>query len=399
MKKNIFVQEVFFFLIFIGVILIVFYLYRQGKISFFRERNKSFRQKEIESRQIEIPFKEKEFSLSYQGIDPSKVVNIAFFEETEDWHGDATFDYVKFFEGKSSVFLGSRDNHKSVASLDIGEGFNFLDLVNFKMFLNLETDPANIGELKISFIGEREASYEFVFNNFSLGWNFLTLPASKFVVNGSSLGKTAIIKKVMFELTSRPNTNSVVLLDFLWGCETDDYLEAWNTNSEKILSLGKVEKEVGLQIVNFDSNLATIRRINSAKDFVFKVKFTPRKEGNFGLFLRGNLKSGFGYYLGLGGAGANDWQIYKTGNFNNDSHTITLSKGTVGNLKVELNKDYWLKGTLKGSSISFNLSIDGENFTELTSVSDNSFSSGGVGVFGNQGNIFLVDDIYFENKI
>ncbi|PJE69000.1 hypothetical protein COU96_02140, partial [Candidatus Shapirobacteria bacterium CG10_big_fil_rev_8_21_14_0_10_38_14] len=73
----------------------------------------------------------------------------------------------------------------------------------------------------------------------------------------------------------------------------------------------------------------------AAKDYTFQAKFTLLRSGGFGLFLRGDYESGYGYYLMMDGVNTNTWQIYKYGLFDEKTQTLVLEKGNISNFKVE----------------------------------------------------------------
>jgi hypothetical protein len=376
-----------------------YYFYQRGELAFLPQKEEK---KLDESFTVQIPIADKEYKLSYKDkVDAA--FDIASFEEGENWFGDGEFDYSTFLEGESSLFLTSLNGQKS--SVILKKSFNAKEVLNFKFFVYLATDPEGIEEFNLIF-NNGSASYRFPIRDISRGWNLLILPKEKFSQEkkeGKDLPadrqegeKEGEIEEAVIELVSRPKTRSTVNLDSLWAEKKDDYLATWNANGEKFLSLKEHQGQVGLLASNLFGNLATLRQ-GAGKDYTFQAKFTPAKEGSFGFFLRGDYQSGWGYYLTINGVGTNTWQITKYGLFEEKTQILELAKGSIDNYRMEENKSYWLKAEVKGPHIIFYFSPDGQDFTRLGEAKDESFASGGVGVSINGGMVFIDEIQFYKN--
>lgn len=407
--KKVFSEKTFAFGLIFVVFIVIVVFYQQGKISFLPGGKSS--PAKIKPQKVEILFKEKEYKLSYKDRPASTVVEISHFEEDENWQGDGEVDFTNFYEGESSFRLVSRDNQEATLTLD--KAFDLKEVLNFKFFINLETDPGSIETLSLIF-GNRDlsTSYQYSIRELKKGWNLIVLPKEYFV---PSTRRVAIpeeespeevspekttpgwsnIQKVAIEFVSRPKRVGAANFDFFWGEAEDNYQEDWNTASDKFLSLGKNGEKINLLVINLAGSTAALKRISSAKDYTLQARFTSLRKGRFGFFLRSNFTTGDGYYLMMDGLGLNTWQIYKTGIFEEKRETIVLAKGEISNFQVEEGKSYSLKGEVKGSRIIFYLSVDSQGLTKLGEVEDSSFSSGGVGIAAAGGSIFLIDDIAF----
>ena len=370
-----------------------YYFYQQGEISFLPQKKEKQETKAVVA---EIPISENQYRLSYNDKTDA-TFDIANFENNENWFGDGDFDFSIYFEGETSLFLSSFNHQK--ASVSLKKNFDIKDVLNFKFLVHLETDPAYIEEFNLIFSGKNK-DYKFPIRDLGSGWNFLVLSKesfSSFLSEKEKRGETVPeteIDKVTIELISRPKVRSIVHLDSLWAEKEKDYLKDWNLNSENFLALKRNEKTTSLLAINFNDNRATLRK-GSGKDYTFQAKFTPLKNGAFGFFLRGDYKSGYGYYLVMNGAGTNSWQIYKVGPFEEKVQTVNLAKGEISSFNLGKNQTYWLKADLKGSQIVFYFSQDGKNFTKLGEADDKSFSSGGVGITVGGGNMVFIDDLQF----
>ncbi|PJE68600.1 hypothetical protein COU96_03180, partial [Candidatus Shapirobacteria bacterium CG10_big_fil_rev_8_21_14_0_10_38_14] len=238
--------------------------------------------------------------------------------------------------------------------------------------------------------------YRFPIRDLAKGWNLLVLPKDKFSFFSPQTdgGKLSSIEKITVELTSRPQARTIINLDSLWAEKEKDYLKDWHSNSEKFLSLKRNGNSVGLLAIGLYGNRATLSK-GAAKDYTFQTKFNSLKGGGFGLFLRGDYESGYGYYLMMDGVNTNTWQIYKYGLFDEKTQALVLEKGNISNFKVEKNRPYWLKAELKGPRLIFYLSVDGQNFIKLGETNDTSFTSGGVGFATSGSDMVLVDEVVF----
>ena len=389
MKKAI-VQKLFLFGLVLATLGATYYFYWQGEITFFPQKEERSASRNFTS---QIPFGGKEYKLSYQDKMAS-AFNLAGFEENENWYGEGEFDYSTFYEGESSLFVTSFDGQETVVNLK--KKFDIKDALNFKLLLYLSTDPDSLEELNLVFAG-KDREYMFPIRDVSKGWNFLVLPKENFSVSipndgeesGNEIGMG--VQEVVIELVSRPKTRSTVNLDALWAEKEKDYLDDWNTQSDRFLSL---KEGGGLLAMGMTAQRATLK-IGSAKDYTFQAKFTPLKNGDFGFFLRGDYNSGYGYYLVMSGVDTNDWRIYKQGSFEDDKRSLDLARGEVGNFLIEKNKPYWLKAETRGTGLIFSISTDGKAFTDLGEMSDASFSIGGVGIAVSQETVVLIDDLQF----
>ncbi|MCX6724528.1 MAG: hypothetical protein NTV20_00290, partial [Candidatus Shapirobacteria bacterium] len=369
--------------------LVTFYLYQRGKITIFPSKKEKVINNNLAA---QIPISNKEYKIFYKDkIDPT--FDIANFENNEDWYGDGEFDYSTFLEGESSLFLTSLNGQK--ATITLKKNFDIENVLNFKFLVYLAGDPADIEELNLVFTGQN-IEYKFPIRDLVKGWNFLVLPKDKFSFFSPQTDgkKLSSIEKIVVELTSRPQARTIINLDSLWAEKEKDYSKDWNSNSEKFLSLKRNGNSAGLLAIGLYGNRATLSK-GSAKDYTFQAKFNSLRGGEFGLFLRGDYESGYGYYLMMGGVNTNTWRIYKNGLFEEKNQALDLAKGEISNFKMEKNRSYWLKVELKGPRLIFYLSVDGQNFIKLGEANDTSFTSGGVGFVISGSDMVLVDEAVF----
>lgn len=388
-----------------------YYFNQHGKINFLPQK----KEKQTKIIVAEIPINETQYRLSYKDK-PDAAFDIANFENNENWFGDGDFDFSTYFEGEASLFLSSFNNQK--ATVWLKKSFDIKDVLNFKFLVHLATDPTYIEEFNLIFTGENKdykqglnspreykqslnspREYKFPIRDLKSGWNILVLPKESFSSflseeerRGEVVPETQI-GKVTIELISRPKVRSIVHLDSLWAEGDKDYFKDWNLNSENFLALRKNGSTTSLLAINLTDSQATLRK-GSGEDYTFQGKFTPLKKGAFGFFLRGDYKTGYGYYLVMNGAESNGWQIYKYGPFEEIVQTVNLAEGKISSNLGE-NLSYWLRADLKGHRMTFSFSQDGKNFVRLGEVNDKSFSSGGIGFTVKDSNMVFVDDLLF----
>lgn len=399
--KKIFVERgLAFFLVFIALIVSA-YLYKQGKISFLPNKgNPSV----LQNITVGIPFTEKEYKLSYRDKPLSSVVEIAKFEDGEKWTGDGELNFSDYFEGRSSLALSSQNHARSRASLKLEKKFNFDDFSNYKLFVNLRSEFSNIEEFNVFLVDEEsKIAYKYPIREMNNGWNVLDLSNDKFsliswpeVANFTGALRTkSNINKVVIELVSRPKTAASVNIDYLWAEKDKSNLDDWIFNIQEFLFLRQNQSFLNLVLANLGGNgIANIKRITSARNYIVKAQFTPLSSGSFGFFLRGDYKSGFGYFFVMEGTGSNGWQIYKNGIFDQKQQSTVLAKGSIDNFQMERQKLCWLKAELKDNHLTFYLSLNDKDYVKIGEADDNSFSSGGVGIYSG-GNMLMIDDIQF----
>lgn len=397
--NKVLVQKLVFICLALIALGVTYYLYQKKEISFLPQKKERTGSKGFT---IQLSISENDYRLSYKDKVGS-TVDVANFESNENWFGDGEFDYSTLLEGESSLFVTSLDGKKSIVSLN--KSINIKNVNNFKLSFFQVSEPENIERFDLVFSGEKWG-YRFPIRDLDKGWNLLFLPKEKFSVlslsetsdasveNSVETEEQEEIKKISIELTSRPKTRSSVNLDSLWAETEKEYQNDWSSDGEKFLSLRRIKNQSKLLAIGQFGSLAVLKK-GSASDYVVQTEFTPLREGAFGFFLRGDYKSGYGYYLLMGGINTDAWRIYKYGSFEEKIQNINLIEGRISNFKVEKERSYWLKAEMKGNQIKFYFSTDNKNFTKLGEVNDASFSSGGVGIASFDHSMFFVDDLRF----
>lgn len=389
------------------VSLVSWYLYRTGRISFLpKKRDVS----QLQNLVSELPFTDKQYKLSYKEKSLNDVFVVSKFEDGEEWRGDGELDYADFLEGQSSLSLTSQGNAVSEASLRLTDGFKLADFGKVKLLVKLRSVLENIEEFNLVLTdGNNIALYKYPVRGLTEGWNLLALPVENFSevkaedvltvkdTGGSEIEgqQTALIKKVTFEIISRPRTMASVGIDFMWLEKSEDYLEDWKAVNNEAFFMGKSGDKVALGVCGLNNFFANIKKITAVRNFSLKAKFTPQRGGFFGFFIKGNYQNGHGYYVGLDGVNSNGWRILKYGDWGGKQQEIILKKGEISNFQTENDHPYWLKVDVKGSRLTFSFSVDGISYASIGEVTDDSFPFGGVGVVA-KSSMFFIDDIDFQ---
>lgn len=324
-------------------------------------------------------FGEKDFKLSYSNLDLKSAETISRFEPGDALQGSGFskgfFDRRIFVEGDTSFALTSVRGEPSILYID--KPIDFTNVKVFGFYLNL-SDPQAVESAAIKLgTANMDNYYNYTLNNLNRGWNFLQIPINQFTVyktrNDFNLSQIA---RVQFEIKSRPQNTVLANLDFLRILRNDDYFRDWNVGKSTFLSLIDHNNKIVLLARNVDTYMATLSKITGVSDFTYQATVIPQKIGRAGLFFRGNYMNAQGYYFLIGGAGTNSWSLMKNGMKGWD----TLLQGTIANFNFEKDHDYKLLITAKKNSLVGSLSVDGQNYTELFSTTDDEFLDGTVGI-------------------
>lgn len=366
---------------------------------------------------VDILFTGGEYKLSYSGLDPANIVNIAKFNKTEQWQGLGSLDKKENSIGGTVLSLTDRDREGASTYLLTNIDLSSIDTIKFSV--TIDTDINDFESLNL-LMGNKEmtAFYRFPITNLVKGTNYISIPKYRFMLTGSenrnvqkndkktsvtSTAKPSLgwdkIERVELELFSRPDAKVTVDVGWIRGEKDDLFSADWGWDNQEHflnLDLGQDGKPV-LLVKNVGRSIATLKKVGSVKDFTYSAKITSLKRGIIGLFVRGNYQTTNGYYLSVGGAGTNDWSISKYGVEDDKPKTTILLKGQIANFEFANDKPFWLKVTAKSNSIIASLSLDGKSWTKLGSVTDNEFESGGVGVAVSAGAAGYFDEFYLSS--
>ncbi len=357
---------------------------------------------------IDIIFSGKEHKLSYENVDPANFINISKFDKDDQWQGEGSIEG----ETKSENFLNIIDRNRSKTAAYLSKNLDLSTIDKIKLALNLKSDPDDLESLNIYF-GNKDLTryYRFSVTNLIAGVNYLSIPKYRFflvdeITEGSGNKNTIVptdkstfgwekVEKIQLELLSRPSSKANVEISWIRGEKDDLFTSDWNWDgNEQFFNLETNSGGRTVLLINNVGNrpVATLRKVGSVKDFTYSVKITAIKRGAMGLFFRGDYKTGYGYYLVVGGLGNNDWTLYKSSVIDKKPTATTLINGQIANFEFNKDQPFWLKVVTKGSNVIAYFSLNGNDFTKLAEVTDNDLGAGGVGIILNTGGTGYFDE-------
>lgn len=368
---------------------------------------------------VDILFSGNEFKLSYAGMPATNIINIGKFDKTEQWQGAGSID-EDVASGNLVLSLVDRDRNKADAYLL--KNFNFSSVDTIKLAINLKSDPDNLEAVNILFGNKGLTNYyRFPVSNLKDGLNYLAIPKYRFfLAEGNSTPDTKNtsvsdvstkagtqtgiswdkIERVQLELVSRPGTKANIELGWIKGEKEGIFDPDWNwSGGDQFLNLDLTKDgKTTLLAQNIGGTVATLKKLGSVKDFTYTAKLTSLKKGSIGLFFRGDYKTGYGYYLTVGGLDTSDWSVSKYNLVDTQQKTSILLNGQIGNFEFSKDQSFWLKVTVKGNSIQAYFSLDGKDFTKLGEVNDSDIAAGGVGLALSSGAAGYFDDFGLQQK-
>lgn len=397
----------------IGVVLIGGYmLVRKGIFSLPNNNGNSNLVDVKKTSIVELLFSGKEYKLSYKDMDPANLVDIALYDKTEQWQGSGSIeDDVTF--GENVISIIDRDRQKSSSILF--KNLNLAGVDKIKFAVNYKSDPENVEALNLYFGNKDNTSFfRFPITNLKGGMNYFSIDKNRFflveekeieiqkTVTKSAARNTLSwdkIERVELELVSRPGSKIFADISWIRGEKEDIFTPDWNWDGqEHLLNLYHIsDGKLALKVRSAGRGLATLRKVGSVKDFTYSAKMISYKEGFIGLIFRGDYKTGLGYFLSIGGIRTSDWTLSKYYLEEQQVKTTLLLKGQLANFEFTKDQPFWLKVSTKGENITAYFSLDGTNYTKLGEVTDNSISSGGVGV-QTTGGAAIFDDFQLTLK-
>lgn len=364
---------------------------------------------------VQLKFAEKNYKMDYFMMSADTVLKLYNFDKSELWQGAHEIDDTVNWDAKSSLLLTSKENSKHDVYLN--KKINLDKYQVFKIAINVNTDPAEIDSFKIYFSNkEKNAYYSYPVRNLSKGWNFLTIQKMKFsatnakqesLIVAKPTGQSAPtvskpvasgltwanIERFGFEFSSRANSVSSLNLDVMKAITSEDYLDDWMVINPQFLDLTSYNGKTILQAKNYGATSAVIKKLSGLTDFTFKVKVLPQKPNTrSGLFIRGDYRTGYGYYFLVDGLNGSRWQIFKIGLVEEKTAQTILKNGIINNFMVEEDKPLYIKAEVKGATLKFFLSTDNNTYTLLGEVNDGEFKEGSVGVSVYDGGMSLFDE-------
>jgi len=340
-----------------------------------------------------ILFGKDEYTLSYSDMPTETVEVLSNFEPGDQWQGTGFWDKRVFIQGEASLAVNSIDGENAVIYLDFPEGKDFSSTKFINFYINFsDIQLLQRSELKL---GDTNLDNYYIYNltNLKTGWNAIQIPVEQMVkISTGSEFNLSAINKIQFEFQARPNNSVVANFDRLTFINSNEYLADWQTNSNDFTNLATMNNQIVFEARKTSNFMANLAKAGSSKDFIYEARVSPQTRSAAGLFFRGSSKSGQGYYFMLNGIDFNTWQLKK---YTSEGWQEVV-KGEITNLTFQPEESYWLRVSANGPEIKLLFSGNGEDFTELAKVEDDTFMSGGVGVAVFDGYAFF-DDFKVKN--
>lgn len=342
-----------------------------------------------------IPAVQGAFHLNYNSYDPTQVLELSSFEETNDrtWYGTGFHDDRLAVTGVTSLELASANYKPGVAFVE--------GIPNLADFLHLEVRVRTTGstdaESLTVFVGtpEHPHAYRFLITDLQERWSVVRMPRDQFIPEEPGpVPAWNELNRVEFRLLSRPGRTIIANFDDLRAEKTTRYEDDWNFNTSRFLGLGVYSGQSYLLARGLGASLATLSAVPTARDFHYQAKVIQHSSRGSGLFFRGDFRTGYGYVFLTGGIDQGSWQVFlrRPGEDNK-----IIASGILTNVRFKKDQPVWLAVETKGEEINVSLSLDGEHYTRLAQLHDASFlSGGGVGIYTEDGAETLFNDFTFS---
>ncbi len=406
-----------FILVILSVVIGGFLLTRNGFVSLPSLGKKSGIVSLEKSSIVKLLFSGEEYKLSYVQMNPDLLVDIAKFDKSEQWQGAGSIEETT--QGEPVLSMIDRNRQKAIAYML--KNLNLGEVDNIKFSINLKSDPENLESLNL-ILGNRNLTsfYRFALTNLKDGINYFSIPKYRFFLaegdeaakseekpqkeTASSTAKTSFfwdkIERVQLELISRPSGKASIEVKWIRAEKDEIFKPDWNWGGgDHFLNLiHNPADKLALMVQQVVGGVATLRKLGSVENFTYTVKIIPLVKGPLGIFFRGDYKTGYGYYLTVGGLATGDWAITKLGLSKGQPLATSLINGQIANFEFTSDQPFWLRVSARGNTVSGFFSLDGKEFTKLGETADSEFGSGGIGITVSNRSAGLFDEFYLTKK-
>lgn len=397
-----------YILILLTVVIGGFLLMRKGFVSLPSLSKKNSIVSLGNSSVVKLLFSGEEYKLFYSEMNPNLLVDIAKFDKSEQWQGAGSIEEVIL--GEPVLSMIDRNRQKAIAYMLINLKLSEVDDIKFS--INLKSDPDNIESINLV-LGNKDLNsfYRFALTNLKEGVNYFSIPKYRFFLAEGEEAKatpTAVktsfswdkIEKVQLELVSRPSAKASIEVKWIRAEKDEVFKPDWNwSGGDHFLNMIHYpDDKLTLMVQQVGGAVATLRKLGSVENFTYTVKIIPLVKGPIGIFFRGDYKTGYGYYLTVGGLATSEWSITKFGLSQNQPLTSLLVNGQIANFEFTNDQPFWLKVSARGNTITGYFSLEGKEFTKLGEIADNEFGSGGIGINVVNGSAGLFDEFYLTKK-
>lgn len=310
-------------------------------------------------------------------------LEIAGFEEGENWKGNFTRDSGRTFDGDTGMNIFTQEK-PNVITLSKPLNLNVYDTVF--AYINVDTAEMikKIDSLVIGFQTKDKNKATFVVPPLKLGWNLLTLTKSGFKQNKFDWGQ---VEEISVELTAKKGETAQIALDRIWSQQSMKDQTDFSSYPKEFFNLKTVGKKTFLHLGSPLLTQVLFNKTVERNDFSYTVSFAPKKFGTFGLSFQTNTRLDEGYFFAIEGTQMNTWRLFKK----EGGKEITIAQDSLKSNIFEKEAYLWLRIEKKGYKIIPSFSINNQQYIPFKDVEDASFSKGYVGIFS-QGS-YLINSV------
>ncbi|OGK62628.1 hypothetical protein A2334_03350 [Candidatus Roizmanbacteria bacterium RIFOXYB2_FULL_38_10] len=311
-------------------------------------------------------------------------VEIAGFDEGENWKGNYTRDSMQTFDGETGVNLFSTQNKPNTVSL-----YKSFDLSPYKtifayIYLKNELIFQRVESLTVGFQSKDKDKTSYTIHDLKKGWSLIAMDKEDFKNKDFDWKK---IDSTTLELVSKKGETVQLTFDRIWAQNPNSDSKLFLSYMSQFVNHKTIGKSTFLHLASPKSTNLVLRKLIEKNDFSYTVTFAPLKLGSFGLSFLTDPQLENGYFFTLNGKQMNQWQLTKK----TKKNIAILAEGELKNNTLEKQAYLWLRVEKRGEKITPSISLDGQNYLSIQEYKDSAFSKGYLGVLY-EGS-FLVDSI------
>lgn len=300
-------------------------------------------------------------------------LEIAGFDEGENWKGNFTRDSGRTFDGETgmNIFTQGKPN-----IITLNKPLNLASFDTIFAYVNIDTEEMiqKIDSLVIGFQTKDKNKATFAVPPLKSGWNFLSLPKKDFKQNKFDWGQ---VEETSVSLTSHTGETAQIALDRIWTQQSMKDQADFLLYSKEFFNLKTVGKKTFLHLGSPLLTRVLFNKIIERNDFSYTVSFAPKKFGTFGLSFQTNTNLDAGYFFAIEGEQTNTWRLYKK----EGGKEIAIAQDSLKSNIFEKEAYLWLRVEKKGNKITLSFSVNNQQYIPLKEIEDSSFSKGYVGIF------------------
>lgn len=309
-------------------------------------------------------------------------LEIAGFEEGENWKGNFTRDSGRTFDGDTGMNIFTQGKPNVITLNKPFDLFGY-DNVYAYLYLDSEDEIRKIDSVVFGFRDKDDKGASFKVPTLKAGWNLLSMPKSKFVQNNINWKE---ISAVNVELIPTKGNTAQIALDRIWAQKPLKNTADFISYVKEYMNLKTLGKKTYLHLGSpFLTHTLFSKNINN--DFSYTISLAPKKLGLFGLSFQTDTRLDNGYFFSIGGAQMDSWMFYKK----EGGNTLPISNGRLKSNIFEKEAYLWLRVEKKGKDITFSYSVNNQLYVPIKELEDSSFSKGYMGIFS-QGS-YLINSV------